>query len=126
MTAERGARTAVVTGGTRGVGLAVARRLCADHDEVLLVYGHSDDDAEQAVKELAQLPGSAHAVRADLTQEGAVRTVLDEARERWGGLDLFVHCAADWHPGRPSALAPKGSGPMWPWRSSRCWRRRPC
>lgn len=108
MTAERGARTAVVTGGTRGVGLAVARRLCANHDEVLLVYGHSDDDAERALKELAQLPGPARAVRADLTQEGAVRAVLDEARERWGGLDLFVHCAADWHPG--PALGARAEG----------------
>lgn len=96
--AVRGPRAAVVTGGTRGVGLAVARRLCMLGDDVLLVYGHSDDDAKRALEELARLPGTAHAVRADLAQDGAVRSVLDEARERWGGLDLFVHCAADWHP----------------------------
>ncbi|MFF0018616.1 SDR family oxidoreductase [Streptomyces sp. NPDC005374] len=91
---------AVVTGGTRGVGLAVARRLCADGTDVLLVYGHSDADAKHALDSLAGLPGTVTAVRADLTAPAGVVRVLREVRQTWGALDVFVHAAAQ---RRPSA-----------------------
>ncbi|MFI8931162.1 SDR family oxidoreductase [Streptomyces sp. NPDC053474] len=89
---------AVVTGGTRGVGLAVAHKLCADGVDVLLVYGHDDRDAKHAVDALSGLPGSARALRADLTRPGGVTRVLDEVRRRWGALDVYVHTAAAWRP----------------------------
>ncbi|WP_432158456.1 MULTISPECIES: SDR family oxidoreductase [unclassified Streptomyces] len=90
--------TAVVTGGTRGVGLAVAHKLCAHGTDALLVYGHSDTDAKQAVEALSGLPGRAEAVKADLTDPGGMAAVLDRARQRWQGLDVLVHTAADWRP----------------------------
>lgn len=98
---------AVVTGGTRGVGLAVARRLCADGGDVLLVYGHSDADAKHALDSLAGLPGTVTAVRADLTAPGGVVRVLDEVRRTWGTLDVFVHAAAHRRPSAAPRVSPR-------------------
>ena len=89
----------MVTGGSRGAGLAIARKLCGAGDDVTLVYGHSSGDAKLALDELAPLPGTARAVKADLTRVGAVEAVLDGVRERAGRLDVFVHSAASFHPG---------------------------
>lgn len=91
-------RYAVVTGGTRGIGLCVARKLCASGTDVLLVYGHSGTDAGHALESLSGLPGSASATRADLTVPGGIGHVLDEVQARWGALDVLVHAAADWRP----------------------------
>ncbi|WP_328786204.1 MULTISPECIES: SDR family oxidoreductase [unclassified Streptomyces] len=90
--------SAVITGGTRGVGLAVARKLCANGADVLLVYGHDDTAAKHAVDLLSGLPGTACTVKADLAVPGSISSVLDVARERWGGLDVLVHSAAAWRP----------------------------
>jgi len=103
-------KTAVVTGATRGVGLAVARRLCAGGARVVLNYAHSDQDAERAVEELAGLKGSAVAVRADITSADGLAHLLGEVREQYGRLDVFVHNAAPWRPtpavgGDPAAVS---------------------
>ncbi|QKW21667.1 SDR family oxidoreductase [Kitasatospora sp. NA04385] len=91
-------RTAVVTGATRGVGLAVARRLRAGGARVVVNYAHSDQDAELALKELDGLPGASVAVRADVTTAAGLDLLLGEVRDRYGRLDVFVHNAAPWRP----------------------------
>ncbi|MFI9782640.1 SDR family oxidoreductase [Kitasatospora sp. NPDC051984] len=91
-------KTAVVTGATRGVGLAVARRLCAGGARVVLNYAHSEQDAARAVEELDGLGGGAHAVRADITTAAGLDLLLGEVRDRYGRLDVFVHNAAPWRP----------------------------
>ncbi|MFJ9109797.1 SDR family oxidoreductase [Streptomyces sp. NPDC102283] len=91
-------RTAVVTGGTSGVGLAVARRLRAAGAHVILDYAHDDAAAAEAVGSLDGLPGSAVAVKADVSDPAALDGLLTEVRERFGGLDFFVHSAAFFTP----------------------------
>ena len=88
-------QTALVTGASRGIGRAIARRLAADGAHVLVHYGRSRGEAESLVAEIATAGGSAAAVGADLaTVEGAsalveqVRTLLGDRK-----LDVLVNNA---------------------------------
>lgn len=96
-------RVALVTGGTRGLGLAIARKLCACGCDVVLNYGHSDEHAERALRSLAGLKGTATAMRADLSDARALPQVLERVRARYGRLDVLVHNAATWTPMEPGA-----------------------
>jgi len=100
-------KVAVVTGATRGIGLAVARRLCAAGCQVVLDYAHSEADAAAAVEQLSALKGSAVAVRADVTDPTQLMQLLARVRERHGRLDVFVHNAATWHPTPTLAADPE-------------------
>ncbi|WP_433226042.1 SDR family oxidoreductase [Actinomadura formosensis] len=84
-------RVALVTGGTRGLGLAIARRLCAAGCHVHLNYAADDAAAEAAVKSLAGLRGTASAMRADIRSPAAPAEMIGRVAERHGRLDVFVH-----------------------------------
>ncbi|MFG2718549.1 SDR family oxidoreductase [Streptomyces sp. NPDC048416] len=101
-------RVALVTGATRGVGLAVARKLCAAGATVVLNYAHSADDARRAVEELAPLRGEALALRADVTRPEELDRLLGQVGEWYGRLDVFVHNAASWHPSTAVGADPAG------------------
>jgi enoyl-[acyl-carrier protein] reductase III len=80
-------RTALVTGGTRGLGLAIAGKLCACGVDVLINYANSDVNAREALGSLSGLPGKATAVKGDLTDPA----VLDATLAQLDRLDIFVH-----------------------------------
>ena len=89
-------RGVLVTGGSRGIGAAVARAFAARGDRVAV---HYRDAAAAAEAVLAGLPGDGHAVvRADLTDADAVRAMVDEAAGRLGGLDVLVNNAGVYVP----------------------------
>jgi enoyl-[acyl-carrier protein] reductase III len=92
------AKTVLVTGGTRGVGLAIARKLCACGCDVLLNYAGSDAGAEEAVRSLDGYKGTAALMRADVGSPAGMRALLDRVRREAGRLDVFVHNAATWTP----------------------------
>jgi enoyl-[acyl-carrier protein] reductase III len=91
-------KIAVVTGGTRGLGLAIARRLCACGCHVYLNYAHSEQAAQQALEQLAGLKGTARLLREDVSVPGAAARLVEEVSARHGRLDVFVHNAATCHP----------------------------
>ncbi|MGA8117295.1 MAG: SDR family oxidoreductase [Actinocatenispora sp.] len=97
-------RVALVTGATRGLGLAVARRLCAAGGEVLVNYAHDDDAAGRALEALSDLPGKARLLRADVSSPDDVRRMLTQVTQEYGHLDVLVHCAAGLHPMRAASL----------------------
>src|SRR5439155_1344966 len=70
-------RVALVTGGTRGVGRAVARRLCAAGCHVVLNYANSADQARRTVEELSGLKGSATAVSGAISRPKPLAALLD-------------------------------------------------
>lgn len=86
-------RVAVVTGGSRGIGRAVAVRLASDGQAVVIAYGHASDAADAVVAEIAGKGGQAVAVRADVADEAAVAALFDTAERHFGGVDVVVNAA---------------------------------
>jgi NAD(P)-dependent dehydrogenase (short-subunit alcohol dehydrogenase family) len=84
-------RRILVTGGSRGIGAAIARRFAADGYRVALHF-HASPDA--AAEVLASLPGTGHvAVCADLRDPEAISRMVEEAAEALGGIDVLVNNA---------------------------------
>jgi 3-oxoacyl-[acyl-carrier protein] reductase len=82
---------AIVTGGSRGVGREIARRLAGRGYAVVVVYVRDQPEAEAAVEEILAANGAAIAVRADLTDELDVKRLFDETTAAFGGVDVVVH-----------------------------------
>ncbi|MEU7146153.1 SDR family oxidoreductase [Nocardia sp. NPDC046473] len=91
-------KVAAVTGASRGLGAAIASKLCESGCHVVVNYAHDTAAAESLVAALDGRKGTAVAVKADITGPDGVATVLEQARRRFGRLDVFVHNAASWHP----------------------------
>ncbi len=88
-------KVALVTGGARRVGAAIARRLHAAGARVLLHYRDSETEAAQLEAELNALrPKSAAKVKAELLAPIAPRALVSAARESFGRLDLLVNNAS--------------------------------
>src|SRR5688500_2786162 len=92
-------KTALVTGGARRVGAAIARRLHAAGADVMLDYRGAEADATKLEAELnAVRAKSASRVKAELLAPIAPRALVSAALERFGGLDLLVNNASSFFP----------------------------
>ncbi|GAA4575151.1 SDR family oxidoreductase [Planotetraspora kaengkrachanensis] len=87
------ARVAVVTGGSRGIGNQVARKLAADGLAVVVVYGGNQAAADVTVKEIREAGGQAIAAQADVADENDMAEVFDLAEQTFGGVDVVVNAA---------------------------------
>jgi 3-oxoacyl-[acyl-carrier protein] reductase len=86
-------KVAFVTGGSRGIGAAVAERLAHDGATVVFTYSSSEDRANEVVARIERSGGTAVAVRADNADATAVQVAIDQAAERFGGVDILVNNA---------------------------------
>ncbi|WP_245562845.1 glucose 1-dehydrogenase [Nocardia araoensis] len=84
---------AIVTGGSRGIGRAIAERLGARGTSVVVNYQSNRAAAEQVVAGIEDSGGQALAVRADVADVAGPRGLFDAAEERFGGVDVFVNNA---------------------------------
>ena len=87
---------AVITGGASGLGLAVARRIAAAGGKVTLL----DVNEAQGSAAAASLGEAAAFIAADVTDEPAVNSAVDRARERMGSVNAAVNCAGVATPAR--------------------------
>lgn len=87
-------RVAIVTGGSRGIGQAVARTLAGQGYAVVINYAANQCDADAAVERILAANGVALAVRADVADELDVERLFDETSQAFGGIDVVVHAAA--------------------------------
>ncbi|MFD2078964.1 NAD(P)-dependent dehydrogenase, short-chain alcohol dehydrogenase family [Actinopolymorpha cephalotaxi] len=86
-------KVALVTGGSRGIGAAVATRLAADGGDVVLTYQHRSDRAAEVVAAVKAAGRRALAVQADSADAAAVRTAVEAAVAEFGRLDILVNNA---------------------------------
>lgn len=86
-------KVAFVTGGARGIGAAVVRRLASEGATVAFTYQNSADTAQALVAEVAAHGGRALAMRADSADAAAVTTAINTVAKEFGAVDILVNNA---------------------------------
>jgi 3-oxoacyl-[acyl-carrier protein] reductase len=86
-------KVALVTGGSRGIGRAIVRRLARDGADVAFSYAASTGAAEELTVELEQLGRRALAIKADQAVSEQVSALVRNAHEKFGRLDILVNSA---------------------------------
>ena len=86
-------KIALITGGSRGIGAAIARRLAADGANVAITYTKGADSAASVVKGIERAGGRAIAIRADSADADATKAAVEQTVAAFGQLDVLVNNA---------------------------------
>jgi 3-oxoacyl-[acyl-carrier protein] reductase len=86
-------QVALVTGGSRGIGAAIAKRLAADGASVAITYAKDASAASAVVKAIERDGGKAVAIQADAAEAEAVKGAVEKTVATWGRLDVLVNNA---------------------------------
>jgi 3-oxoacyl-[acyl-carrier protein] reductase len=86
-------KVALVTGGSRGIGAGIAKRLAADGANVAITYTKGADAAASIVKEIERAGGKAITIQADAADAGAVTAAVEKTVAAFGRLDVLVNNA---------------------------------
>jgi 3-oxoacyl-[acyl-carrier protein] reductase len=83
-------KVALVTGGSRGIGAAIAKRLATDGASVAVTYSNGADAATSVVKEIERAGGRAIAIQAEAADANAVKAAVEKTVATFGRLDVLV------------------------------------
>jgi 3-oxoacyl-[acyl-carrier protein] reductase len=86
-------KVAVVTGGSRGIGAAVVRKLASDGLEVAVVYHKQSAAADEVVHAVRKMGGKAAAFQADVADEAALQSMMRDVAREFGRIDVLVNAA---------------------------------
>lgn len=88
---------AVITGGARGIGRAVALDLAARKWRVAICYRTSEKEAAETAREIAARGGESLAVRCDVSDPAAARNLILQVEQTWERIDALINCAGPYH-----------------------------
>lgn len=86
-------KTAIVTGGSRGIGRAIALKLAERGANIIVNYTSNSEKAEEVVKEIKEMGRDALAIKADISKPEDVLNLVDEAEKHFSTLDILVNNA---------------------------------
>ncbi len=109
-------KVALVTGGSRGIGAAIAKRLAADGASVAITYAKDASAASAVVKAIELGGGKAIAIQADAANVEAVKNAVEKAVATFGRLDVLVNNAGTAIPKtfEETTVRPWASAPLRP------------
>ena len=100
-------KVALVTGAARGIGRAIAIDLAREGAKVIVNYRSRPDAAEEVVRVIHGMGGEAISIKADVSDDSEVRSMVDLAAKKMGGIDILVNNAAIHRGGRVQKLPPR-------------------
>ena len=103
-------RTAIVTGGSRGIGRACAEMLAAGGARVAVVYAGNTEAADATVAAITGAGGAAEAMKCDVTDHDAVAATVAKVVDEWGKLDILVNNAGIIRDGLFAKMSPENWG----------------
>lgn len=92
-----GERVAVITGGARGIGRAIALSLAESGWPVAICYRTSGQEAGETVKAIREKGGRGQAVACDVSDPKAAEGLIRQVEKEWGRVDALINCAGPYH-----------------------------
>ncbi|MFB5284524.1 3-oxoacyl-ACP reductase [Peribacillus sp. Hz7] len=86
-------KVAIVTGGSRGIGAAIAMELAKNGAKVVINYNRSAGSAEQVIESIKKIGGEAYAVQADVSNSEESENLIKETINHFGRLDILINNA---------------------------------
>ncbi|MAE59425.1 MAG: short-chain dehydrogenase [Halobacteriovorax sp.] len=83
-------KNALITGGARGIGASIAKKLAADGNRVFINYVNSTEAANALVKDIKDNGGEAHAIQADVRSDEQIELMFKKINDEFGGVDILV------------------------------------
>lgn len=86
-------RVALITGGTRGIGLAIAKKLARKGYKLTLIYSHNKAAAQSALQEIKAGSSEVNIIQADVASPEDMNKAFGKTEEAFGGVDVVIHSA---------------------------------
>ncbi len=90
-------RVALITGGARGIGRAIALSLAEEGWSIAVCYRTSKDDGEKTQAEIEERGGKSLALQCDVSDSKAAEDLVKHVEKEWGQIDALINCAGPYH-----------------------------